>query len=68
MGISKNSDFLVSARKHRTDDCMDNVGGRTMHGAIVENHSVLEVHEDSSTELTRQSREKCIFRGAHYVR
>ena len=50
MGTSKNSDFSVSARKHRT-----------------ENHSVHKVHEDSSTELTRQSRKKCIFGGDHYV-
>jgi len=48
MGISKNSDFSVSARKHRAEN-------RSVHG----------VHEDSSTELTRQSREKRIFRDAH---
>jgi hypothetical protein len=46
-GASKNSDFFVSARKHRA-----------------ENHSVQVLHEDSSTELTPQSREKCIFSGA----
>ena len=36
-------------------------GDRTMHGAIVENRSVRVVHEDLSTELTRQSRKKCIL-------
>jgi hypothetical protein len=46
-GVAKNSDFLVSARKHRA-----------------ENWNVLEVHEDSSTGLTRQSQKKCIFRDA----
>ena len=46
-GTSKNSDFFVSARKHRT-----------------ENRSVYSIHEDSSTELTPQSRKKTIFRGA----
>ena len=46
-GISKNLDFFVSARKHRT-----------------ENRSVYDIHEDSSTELTLQSRKKTIFRGA----
>jgi hypothetical protein len=55
MGISKNSDFFVSARKHRA-----------------ENRSVLEVHADrpgwrTSTELTRQSRKKRIFRDAHVL-
>jgi hypothetical protein len=44
--------MAISARKHRADDCMD-AGGRTMHGAIVENPSVHEVHEDSSTELPK---------------
>ena len=67
-----------SPSNHRADDCMD-AGGRTMHGAIVENRSVRVVHEDrpgwrTSTALTQQrlapaklpwvSREKCIFRGA----
>ncbi len=46
-GISKNSDFPVSARKLRAQN-------RSVHG----------VHEDLSTELTRQSREKRIFRNA----
>ena len=45
-GVSKNSDFFVSARKHRA-----------------ENRSVYDIHEASSTELTPQSRKKCIFRG-----
>jgi hypothetical protein len=68
MGISKNSNFFVSARKHRADDCMD-AGGRAMHGAIVENRSVRVVHEDrpgwhTSTELTPQSQKKCLFRDA----
>jgi len=43
-GISKNSNFFVSARKHRAEN-------RSVHG----------VHEDSSTELTPQSRKKCIY-------
>ena len=38
-GVAKNSNFLVSARKHRADDCMD-AEGRAMHGAIVENWNV----------------------------
>jgi len=76
MGISKNSDFFVSARKHRADDCMD-AGGRVMHGAITENRSVYDIHEDrpgwrTSTELPRVGAmrrrgnrgKKCIFRGA----
>ncbi len=36
-GATKNSDFCVSARKNRTDDCMD-AGGRAMPGAIAENN------------------------------
>jgi hypothetical protein len=36
-GATKNSDFCVSARRHRTDDCMD-AGGRAMPGAIAENN------------------------------
>ena len=50
MGASKNSNFLVSARKRRAQD-----------------RSVYNIHEDLSTVLTLQSREKCIFRGAHIV-
>ena len=49
-GTSKNSDFFVSARKHRT-----------------ENRSVYDIHEDSSTELTPQSRKKTILRGAQQI-
>jgi septum formation protein len=74
-GTSKNSDFFVSARKHRTDDCMD-AGGRVKQDARTENRSVYDIHEESlprersecfgysSTELTPQSRKKTIFRGA----
>jgi hypothetical protein len=62
---SKNSHFFVSARKRRADDCMGAAvrrpEGRTMHGAIVENRSVHEVHEDSSTELTQQSRKSAFL-------
>jgi len=32
--------------------------------AKAENRSVYVIHEDSSTVLTQQSREKCIFRDA----
>ena len=46
-GSFKNSNFFVSARKHRA-----------------QNRSVYGIHEDSSTELTPQSRKKCIFRAA----
>lgn len=35
-GATKNSDFCVSARRHRMDDCMD-AGARAMPGAIAEN-------------------------------
>ncbi len=42
--------MAINARMHRADDCMD-AGGRTMQGAIVENLSVYDIHEDSSTEL-----------------
>ena len=42
-GVYKNSDFFVSARKHRA-----------------QNPSVQVLHEDSSTELTQQSRKKRI--------
>jgi len=38
-GATKNSDFCVSARRHRTDDCMD-AGGRAMPGAIAENRTL----------------------------
>jgi hypothetical protein len=44
MGASKNSDFFVSARKHRA-----------------QNRSVWVIHEDSSTVLTPQSRQKDNF-------
>ena len=64
MGASNNEDFFVSARKHRTDDCMD-AGGRAMHGAIAENRSVRSVHEDLSSELTPQSQKKTIIGNAH---
>jgi lipopolysaccharide export system protein LptA len=49
--------MAISARKHRAGDYMDAVvrrsEGRTIHGAIVENHSVHEVHQErpGSTEL-----------------
>ncbi len=44
-GVAKSSDCVGSTRKQRADNCMDAAvrrpEGRTMHGAIVENLSVL---------------------------
>ncbi|MFT5658029.1 MAG: hypothetical protein ACI9KN_001308 [Gammaproteobacteria bacterium] len=66
-GISKNSDFFVSARSRSAAETTAKgwpAGrGRSPSNHRAENRNVQGLHEDSSTELTRQSREKCIFRG-----
>ena len=67
-GTSKNSDFFVSARSRSaaetTAEGWPEGRGRSPSNHRAENRSVHGVHEDSSTELTPQSRKKCIFRGA----
>ena len=67
-GTSKNSNFFVSARSRSaaqtTAEGWPAGRGRRPSNHRAENRSVHRVHEDSSTELTPQSRKKCIFRGA----